>query len=159
MAHLSAALTGAGAREVVVMTVRIVGVDLPDEPGADSRLTEQERELFTAVAAVAERHGRAVRLLIAPGINVFDTVIETAVRLQSSEIHVGESEVLSSRDQARLLGEAWERASGQKPDDVRLFIHHPTGRTAVYQLGPHVRHPGVRHSFGVHRRTNGRTHA
>jgi len=151
MAHLSAALTGAGAREVVVMTVRIVGVDLPDEPGADSRLTEQERELFAAVAAVAERHGRAVRLLIAPGINVFDTVIETAVRLQSSEIHVGESEVLSSRDQARLLGEAWERAAGQKPDDVRLFIHHPTGRTAVYQLGPHAPTLGPEDLGHIHR--------
>ncbi len=138
LTHLSAALADAGGRDVVVMTVRLVGVDAPDDPGLESHVTDGERKLFAAVTALAERHGRAVRLLIAPGINVFDAVMETAIRLQSSEIHVGESEVLSSRDQARLLGEAWERAQGQKPSDVRLFIHHPSGRAAVYYLGPHA---------------------
>ena len=138
LVHLSAALDAAGDRDVVVMTGRLVGVDVPDDPGIDARVTDDERRLFAAVTAVAERHGRAVRLLIAPGVNVFDTVVETALRLKSSEIHVGESEVLAAQDQARLLGEAWERASGRKPTGVRLFIHHPSGRTAAYYLGPHA---------------------
>jgi magnesium transporter len=138
MTHLAAALADAGDRDIVVMTARLVGIDVADEHGIDRRVTEEEGHLFAAVTAVAERHGRAVRLLIAPGVNVFDAVIETAIRLQSSEIHVGESEVLAARDQARLLGEAWERAAGQKPSDVRVFIHHPSGRTAAFYLGPHA---------------------
>jgi magnesium transporter len=138
MTHLAAALQDAGDRDIVVMTARLVGIDVADEHGADRRVTEEESHLFAAVTAVAERYGRAVRLLIAPGVNVFDAVIETAIRLQSSEIHVGESEVLAARDQARLLGEAWERAAGQKPSDVRVFIHHPSGRTAAFYLGPHA---------------------
>ena len=138
LVHLSAALDTAADRDVVVMTGRLVGVDVPDDPGVDARVTDDERRLFSAVTAVAERHGRAVRLLIAPGVNVFDAVVETALRLQSSEIHVGESEVLAAQDQARLLGEAWERASGRKPTGVRLFIHHPSGRTAAYHVGPHA---------------------
>ena len=60
------------------------------------------------------------------------------MRLQSAEIHVGESETLPTQEQARLLGEAWERASGPKPLGVRLVIHHPTGTTASYQLGAHA---------------------
>src|SRR4029079_18045544 len=138
LTHLNAALSDAGDRDIVVMTARLIGIDVPDETAIDTRLTEDERQLFAAVTTLAERRGRAVRLLIAPGINVFDTVVETAIRLQSSEIHVGESEVLAARDQARLLGESWERAAGQKPADVRLFIHHPSGRTAAYHLGPHA---------------------
>ncbi|HEY7285655.1 MAG TPA: magnesium transporter [Vicinamibacterales bacterium] len=138
MMHLAAALADAGDRDIVVMTARLVGIDVADEHGLDRRVTEEESHLFAAVTAVAERYGRAVRLLIAPGVNVFDAVVETAVRLQSSEIHVGESEVLPARDQARLLGEAWERAAGQKQSDVRVFIHHPSGRTAAFYLGPHA---------------------
>ena len=66
--------------------------------------------------------GAAVRLMIVPGVNVFDSVIETALRLKSSEIHIGESETLSADDQARLLGDAWERAQ----QAVRR--RRPTGR-------------------------------
>jgi magnesium transporter len=138
MTHLRAALADAGDRDILVMTVRLIGLDVPDEHGTHARVTDDERRLFSEVSALAERYGRAVRLLIAPGVNVFDAVVETAIRLQSSEIHVGESEVLASRDQARLLGDAWERVAGPKPSDVRLFIHHPNGRTAAYPLGPHA---------------------
>ncbi len=151
LTQLRAALAVAGDRDIVVMTARLIGRDVPDEHGIDARVTEGERRLFAEVAALAERQGRAVRLLIAPGVNVFDAVVETAIRLQSSEIHVGESEVLPSRDQARLLGEAWERASGPKPADVRLFIHHPSGRTAAYQLGPHAPTLGPEDLGHIHR--------
>jgi magnesium transporter len=137
LTHLEAALHSARDRDVVVMTVRIIGVDVPDDPSINPRATDDEKRLLSAVVALAERHGRAIRLLIAPGVNVFDAVAETALRLQSAEIHVGESETLPAQEQARLLGEAWERASGPKPLGVRLVIHHPTGTTASYQLGAH----------------------
>jgi magnesium transporter len=138
LTHLLAALRAAGDRDVVAMTVRIIGVDVPDDPGATPRVTEEERRLLSAVIAAAEREGRAVRLMIVPGVNVFDSVIETALQLQSSEIHVGESETLSADDQARLLGDAWERASKPSRVDVRLIVHHPRGTTAAYHLGAHA---------------------
>ena len=92
------------------------------------RATDDERRLLSAVVALAEREARPVRLLIAPGVNVFDSVVETALRLGSSEIHVGESETLSADDQARLLGDAWERAPHARGADVRLVVHHPARR-------------------------------
>jgi magnesium transporter len=90
------------------------------------------------VIAAAEREGRAVRLMIVPGVNVFDSVVETALRLASSEIHVGESETLSAGEQARLLGEAWERRAKSATADVRLVVHHPRGTTAAFHLGAHA---------------------
>jgi magnesium transporter len=86
---------------------------------------------------LAERQGRAVRLLIVPAGNVFDAVAGTAARLRSSDIHVGESETLTAHDQARLLGEAWERTPKPEPLDVSLVIHHSSGGTSEYRLGAH----------------------
>jgi magnesium transporter len=138
LAHLVGALRAAGDRDVVAMTVRLVGVDVPDDSTQDPRATDEERRLLSAVIAAAEREGRAVRLMIVPGANIFDSVLETALRLESSEIHVGESETLSADDQARLLGDAWERASKPSGVDVRLVVHHPRGSTAAYHLGAHA---------------------
>jgi magnesium transporter len=118
--------------------VRLVGLDVPDDPTVDPRATENERNLLSAVVALAEQERRAVSLLIVPGVNVFDSVVETAVRLSSAEIHVGESETLSADDQARLLGEAWEHVPAPKPIDLRLIVRHPSGRAAAYQLGAHA---------------------
>ena len=138
LTHLTAALRAAGDRDVVVMTVRLVGVDVPDDPAVNPRTTDDERRLLSAVVALAEREARPVRLLIVPGVNVFDAIIETARQLQSAEIHSGESETLSADDQARLLGEAWERVPGTRGADVRLVVHHPRGSAAAYHLGAHA---------------------
>jgi magnesium transporter len=60
------------------------------------------------------------------------------LRLKSAEIHVGESETLSADDQARLLGDAWERASKPSGVDLRLVIHHPRSGAVTYPLGAHA---------------------
>ena len=138
LTHLTAALRAAGGRDVVALTVRLVGVDVPDDPSAIPRTTDDERRLLSAVVALAEREGQPVRLLIVPGVNVFDAIVETASRLGSAEIHTGESETLSADAQARLLGEAWERAELAPDADVRLVVHHPRGGVASYHLGAHA---------------------
>jgi len=135
---LAAALQAAGDRDVVVMTVRLVGIDASDDRSLAAATSDDERRLLSSASVVAERFGRAVKLLIVPGMNVFDAVAETVIRLRSSEVYVGESETLSADDQARLLGEAWERAQKGERLDVRLVIHHRSGRTAVYHLGAHA---------------------
>ena len=104
---------------------------------ATRRPTPAERRLLSEVVAVAERHGRPVRLLVVPARNVFDAIVATILRLRSSDVHVGESSTLSADDQARLLGDAWERADKPEPLDVRLVVHHRSGRTDTYHLGAH----------------------
>jgi magnesium transporter len=136
--HLTRALQTAAGRDVVVLTVRVLGVDTTDaDLNTETQLTRDETGLFAAVVAAAERVGRTVELLAVPAQNVFDAVADTAIRLRAAEIHVGESATLAAEVQARLLGESWERAV--KPVDclARLIIHHHTGRTDIYHLGAH----------------------
>jgi magnesium transporter len=137
LTHLSSALRTSGDRDVVVMTVRIVGLDVADDAATDAAPTAAEQRLLSEVIAVAERHGRPVRLLIVPAHNVFDAIVSTILRLRSSDIHVGESSTLSADEQARLLGEAWEQAAKPEPLDVRLVVYHRSGRTDSYHLGAH----------------------
>ncbi len=133
--HVAAALRAAGDRDVVVMTVRLIDADdgtaLPHAP------TPYERRLLSEVVAVAERVGKPVRLLIVPARQVIDAVVAMILRLRASDVYVGESSSLSAEDQARLLGDAWERSDKPEPFDVRLVIAHRSGRTDTYHLGAH----------------------
>ena len=96
--------------------------------------TPYERRLLSDVVALAERVGRPVRLLIVPTRNVFDAIVGTVVRLRSSDVYVGESSTLSAEDQARLLGEAWERAD--KPEAARCPTRHLSPQRTHRHLSP-----------------------
>ena len=118
-----------------------------EEPAGRRMPTPYERRLLSDVVAVAERIGRPVRLLIIPARNVVEAIVSTVVRLRSSDVYVGESSTLSAEDQARLLGEAWERADKPEALDVRLVIYHRSGRCR--RVSPwcasafsHIRRPG-----------------
>src|SRR5262249_60185234 len=93
--------------DVVVLTVRL----LRQAPGLaeDQMFSDYEQTLFTRVVAIAERHGRKVMLLVAPGTNIFDALAQAAVQLRSGLIVVGESEVMPPERQAHLLGEGGDR--------------------------------------------------
>jgi magnesium transporter len=137
LGHLVAAMKSAGDRDVVVLAVRVLGTDVDDEAGESTAPTRDERYLFSQVVALTERYARPVRLLIVPAQNVFDGVIRVALRLHSSEVYVGESSSLPASEQARLLGEAWERAEKDDEQKLRLVICHHSGRTDAYHLGAH----------------------
>lgn len=137
LAHLEGALRGAGDRAVIAMTARLLDGDA-DEVGRDARPGPAEREVLSNALAVAERHQRSVRLLIVPAHDVFDAVITAALRLQAAEVHVGESSTLSAETQARLLGDAWERAAKTGHPGVRLIIYHRSGRTDWFHMGAHA---------------------
>jgi magnesium transporter len=137
LAHVVAALQTPGDRDVVVMTARLIDADTTDESASHTTPNAYERRLLSDVVALAERLGRPVRLLIVPTHNVFDSIVATVLRLRSSDVYVGESITLSAEDQARLLGEAWERADKPEALDVRLVIYHRSGRADTYHLGAH----------------------
>ena len=138
LAHVAAALRTSRDREVIVMTARLLGIDADADTLDDTVPTAAERLLFSHVLATAERYARPVRLLVVPAHDVFDAVVAAVLRLQASEVFVGESSTISAEAQARLLGDAYERAPKSGPLDVRLVIHHASGRTDVYHLGAHA---------------------
>jgi magnesium transporter len=136
--HVAAALKSAGDRDVVVMTIRVLDPDAATpSSAAEVGPTPQERKLFEAAATLAERLGRPIRPIVVVGRNVVDAIATTMLQLQASEVYVGESSTLSSADQARLLGEAWERAEKTEPRTARLVIAHRSGRTDTYHIGAH----------------------
>jgi amino acid transporter len=98
-------------RDVVVMTVRLLAGPESDATRLDPSelFTDYEQLLFTRVVALAERHGRTVKLLIVPSINVFDGIVKTAARLGSTTIVLGESHSISADEQGRFLREATAR--------------------------------------------------
>jgi magnesium transporter len=137
LAHVVAALQTSGDRDVVVMTARLIDTDVSEESAQQATPTPYERRLLSDVVTLAERVGRPVHLVIVPTRNVLDAIVTTVVRLRSSDVYVGESSTLSAADQARLLGEAWERADKPEALDVRLVIYHRSGRADTYHLGAH----------------------
>jgi amino acid transporter len=140
LAHLNWALAQADPekRDVVAMTVRLL--QGPDAGFKDYHqvFTDYEQLLFTKVVAVAERQGRPVKLLVVPSTNVFDAIAQTAVRLASSEIVLGDSAKFSAADQARLLGQAWERVEHSDRLRTRLLAYKMNGEVQTFLLGPHA---------------------
>jgi amino acid transporter len=142
LAHLNWALTHVDTErhDVVAVTVRLVqGPDSGAGRMSEADIfTDYEQLLFTKVVAVAERQGRPVKLLVVPSSNVFDAVAQTAVRLSSSEIVLGDSAKFAASDQARLLGEAWERVEHSDRLRTRLLAYKLNGEVQSYLLGPHA---------------------
>jgi magnesium transporter len=136
--HVAAALRTPRDRDVVVMTARLRDVDVEEDALDDTTPTAGEQLLFSRVLAIAERYARPVRLLVVPGSDVFDAIVAALVRLQASELYVGESATLSAEAQARLLGDAWERVPHAGVSDVRLVIHHASGRADIFHIGAHA---------------------
>ena len=76
LSHVAAALQAAGDRDVVVMTARLLGVDVEDDGSASTRSRRlPSGGCSRGVVALAERYSRPVRLLIVPAHNVFDAIV------------------------------------------------------------------------------------
>ncbi|HUO17123.1 MAG TPA: APC family permease [Verrucomicrobiae bacterium] len=96
-----------------------------------------EQELFTAAVAVAEKEGKPISLLVVPGTDVFEAIMVTAQRLDSTRVVCGLSNKLSSDEQAKLTGDAWERLPEPRPR-LALEVYAPDGTVREYALGPHT---------------------
>jgi amino acid transporter len=96
-----------------------------------------EQELFTAAVAVAEKEGKPISLLVVPATDVFEAIMVTAQRLDSSRVICGLSNKLTSDEQAKLTGDAWERLPEPRPR-LTLEVCAPDGTVREYSLGPHT---------------------
>jgi hypothetical protein len=118
--------------DIVVVTVRLAEYDL----GGEQLFADYERELFTRVVTLAEKEGKAVELLVVPGVNPFDALVQTAERLKASRLVTGVSPKMEWNELARLIGLAWE-ALPEPRHPFSLEVIDP-GHPSVYvNLGPH----------------------
>jgi amino acid transporter len=96
-----------------------------------------EQELFTAAVSVAEKEGKPISLLVVPATDVFEAIMVTAQRLESSRVICGLSNKLSADEQAKLTGDAWERMPEPRPR-LTLEVCAPDGTVREFALGPHT---------------------
>ncbi|MSV28901.1 MAG: APC family permease [Bryobacterales bacterium] len=139
MAHFQNVLEKTNLRrhDIVVMTVRPISTGAGEyELGANQLFSDYERELFSAVVTMAEKQGKTVDLLVVPGIDPFDAMVQTAAKLQASRLVSGVSARMASEELARRIGLAWE-VLPEPRHPFSLEVISP-GRPSVYvNLGPH----------------------
>jgi amino acid transporter len=135
------ALTNTVKQDVVVMSARLYHRE-PSFGGSSVMEAGQvfdhyEQELFTAAVAVAEKEGKPISLLVVPAADVFDAIMVTAQRLDSSRVVCGLSNKLTADEQAKLTGDAWERMPEPRPR-VCLEVYAADGTVREYTIGPHT---------------------
>ena len=98
--------------------------------------SDYEQELFSRVVTMAEKEGKTVDLLVVPGIDPFDAMVQTAAKLKVSRLATGVSPKMDSEELARRIGLAWEQLPEPRhPFSLEVLTD---GRPSFYvNLGPH----------------------
>ena len=139
MLHLKKVLEKTNLRrhDIVVMTVRQILAGAGEYGLTDEQIfSDYEKELFTRVVALAEKEGKPVDLLVVPGVDPFDAMVQTAAKLQASRLVTGVSATMTSEDLARRIGLAWERLPEPR-HAFSLEVISQDRPSAYVNLGPH----------------------
>jgi len=128
-----------GRRDVVVLHARLLrrAASGEYELEAEQLFGAIEQHLFSQALAMAEKRGKSIRLAIVAANDLSEGILRAAASLQSSTIVLGRSSRESTEEQARLIGEAWEKLGDPKPQ-FNLEIHMPNGDKLYKVLGPHA---------------------
>jgi hypothetical protein len=139
MSHLHSVLEKTNLRrhDIVVMTVRPVSTGAGEYELSDQQLfTDYEKELLSRVVSMAEKAGKHADLLVVPGVDPFDAMVQTASKLQASRLVTGVSARMDSEELARRIGLAWEKLSEPR-HPFSLEIITPDRPSVYVNLGPH----------------------
>jgi len=138
MLHLRRTLQRTDLRrnDIVVMTVRLLGLDSEYALNDDQVFGSDEKSLFSAVVTIAEKEGKPVELLVVPATDPFDALVQTATQLKVSRLVTGVSPRMTSAELARRIGLAWESLLEPR-HPFSLEIITPDRPPAYVNLGPH----------------------
>src|SRR5215472_5694819 len=139
MTHLKSVLDKTNLRrhDIVVMTVRPVSTGAAEYELSDQQLfSDYEKELLSRVVTMAEKQGKTAELLVVPGVDPFDAMVQTAAKLQASRLVTGVSARMDSEELARRIGQAWEKLPEPR-HPFSLEIITPDRPSTFVNLGPH----------------------
>jgi hypothetical protein len=138
-------------RDVVVVSVRLMGVGGPEYLSAEQQsFSEHEQMLFTKAVSVAESFGKRVSLLVVPAGDVFTALVQTANSLEVESVVAGQSSSMTAEDQAFHMGQAWE-ALPEPKRQFNFYVIGASGETKVFYIGPHAPALGPEDVELVHR--------
>jgi amino acid transporter len=128
-----------GRRDVVVLHVRLLrrSASGENELEADQMFGSIEQHLFSQALSMAEKRGKSIRLAVVASNEIWDGILRAATSLQSSTIVLGHSPKESTEEQAREIGDAWEKL-GDSKSQFNLEIHLSNGDKVYKVLGPHA---------------------
>src|SRR3984957_8968542 len=128
-----------GRRDVVVLHVRLLrrSASGENELDADQLFGSIEQHLFSQALSMAEKRGKSIRLAVVASNGLWEGILRAGASLQSSTIVIGRSAKDNTEEQARQIGEAWEKLGDIKPQ-FNLEIHLPNGDKIYKVLGPHA---------------------
>ena len=128
-----------GRRDVVALHVRLLrrSGSGENELEPDQLFGSIEQELFSQALSMAEKRGKSIRLAVVASNDLWDGILRAATALQSSTIVAGRSSKEDTEQQAREIGEGWEKLPDPKPQ-FNLEIHLPNGDKIYKVLGPHA---------------------
>jgi amino acid transporter len=125
-------------RDVVVMSVRMMGAGGPEYLSAEEQsFSEHEQLLFTKAVSIAESFGKKVSLLVVPAGDVFAALVQGANSLEVDSVVSGQSTSMTAEDQAFHIGQAWE-ALPEPKRQFNFYVVGQNGETKVFYIGPHA---------------------
>jgi hypothetical protein len=132
------ARTGTDDQDVVVISVRMMGVGGPEYLSAEEQsFSEHEQMVFTKAVSVAESFGKKVSLLVVPAGDVFAALVQGANSLEVDSVVSSISSKMTAEDQAFHMGQAWE-ALPEPKRQFNFYVVDPGGPVKVFYIGPHA---------------------
>ena len=145
------ARTNTNDQDVVVISVRLMGVGGPEYLSAEQQsFSEHEQMVFTKAVSVAESFGKKVSLLVVPAGDVFAALVQGANSLEVDSVVSGQSSSMTAEEQAFHMGQAWE-ALPEPKRQFNFYVIGPSGETKVFYIGPHAPALGPEDVELVHR--------
>ncbi len=125
--------------DIVVLSIRTVTQAASGEHPLDTEqiFSDDETTVFTRVVTLAEKAGKHVELIVVPGSDPYEAVVQTAARLQSSRIVMGLSPKLTPSEQGARVGLYWEQLPEPRPSLSLEIVLENQKDIVFFNLGPH----------------------
>jgi len=139
--HLARILAKTDTRkqDIVVLSVRQVTQAGSGEHGLEVNqiFSDDETDVFTHVVSLAERAGKHVELMVAPGGDPYEAIVQTAARLQSARIVMGLSPKLTPSEQGAQVGKYFEQLPEPRPSLSLEIVLDNQKDVVFFNLGAH----------------------
>jgi amino acid transporter len=126
-------------QDIVVLSVRQVTQAASGEHTLDAGqiFSDDETTVFTRVVTLAEKAGKHVELMVVPGSDPYEAVVQTAALLRSSRIVMGLSPKLATSEQGAQVGRYWEQLPEPRPAISLEIVLENQKDVVFFNLGPH----------------------